>query len=124
MGRCHKRSRCGEGARAYNPADARDGALLALGWGAALRRSELVNLDWMKFGDGAGFVRIEPERGIVVRLQRSKSSQDKAVEIVIPYTDMPTCCIWLEQWAKVAKLEPGQPVFGPSISTRSLPPIA
>jgi integrase len=99
------------GLRANIAADARDGALLALGWGAALRRSELVGLDWMKLGDGAGFVRIEPERGIVVTLARSKSSQSKAVTVVVPCSDMPTCCFWLEQWAKVAKLEPGQPLF-------------
>jgi integrase len=99
------------GLRANIPADARDGALLALGWGAALRRSELVGLDWMKLGDGTGFVGIEPERGIVVTLARSKSAQAEAVTIVVPCTDMPTACFWLEAWAKAAKLEPGQPVF-------------
>src|SRR5437016_2288832 len=38
--------------------DARDAALLTLGWAAALRRSELVGLDWRKQGDGCGFVEI------------------------------------------------------------------
>jgi integrase len=99
------------GLRATIPADARDGALLALGWGAALRRSELVGLDWMKQGDGTGFVTIEPERGIVVTLAKSKAAQDKAVTVVVPCTDMPAACFWLEAWAKVAKLAPGQPVF-------------
>jgi site-specific recombinase XerD len=35
---------------------ARDAALLALGWAAALRRSELVSLDWQKLGAGGGFI--------------------------------------------------------------------
>jgi hypothetical protein len=65
----------------------------------------------MKLGDGVGYVRIESERGIVVTLQRSKSSQAEAVTVVISCTDMPTACVWLEAWAKAAKLEPGQPVF-------------
>jgi integrase len=99
------------GLRANIPADARDGALLALGWGAALRRSELVGLDWMKQGDGNGYVSIEPERGIVVTLKRSKASQDKAVTVVVPCSDMPTACFWLEAWVKAAKLEAGQAVF-------------
>lgn len=47
-------------------ADARDAALLVLGWAAALRRSELVGLDWGKRGTGAGAVAIEEGRGLVV----------------------------------------------------------
>lgn len=37
-----------KGLRANIPADARDGALLALGWAGALRRNELVSLDWQE----------------------------------------------------------------------------
>jgi site-specific recombinase XerD len=64
---------------------ARDAALLTLGWGAALRRSELVGLDWERLGAGAGtgFVRID-ERGILITLARSKASQDQAETVVIP----------------------------------------
>jgi integrase len=53
---------------------ARDAALLALGWASALRRSELVSLDWYKLGTGGGFVRVD-DRGIVVTLTASKASQ-------------------------------------------------
>jgi integrase len=63
--------------------DARDASFLTLGWAAALRRSELVGLDWGRQGDGAGFVRIE-ERGPVVTLPTSKGSQAEAVTIVVP----------------------------------------
>ena len=67
--------------------DARDAALLVLGWAAALRRSELVGLDWHELGSGSGFVQIRP-RGLVVTLPTSKGAQEEAVEIVIPCPDM------------------------------------
>jgi integrase len=53
------------------PAEARDAALLAVGWAAALRRSELIGLDWQSRGTGTGFVRLD-ERGLVVTLMASK----------------------------------------------------
>jgi integrase len=92
--------------------DARDAALLTLGWAAALRRSELVGLDWAQQGDGAGFVTIA-ERGTVVTLPTSKGSQTEAVTIVVPCEDMRTACDALERWAAVAGLQPAQPVFRP-----------
>jgi integrase len=98
------------GLRLDIPADARDAALLSVGWAAALRRSELVGLDWQTLGDGVGFVTVD-ERGVVVTLAQSKSSQAEAVTVVIPCADMPTACASLEAWSDVAKLEPGQPVF-------------
>ena len=67
----------------------RDAALLTLGWGGAFRRSELVGLDWEQLRDGTGFVRID-ERGILITLARSKTSQDKAETVVIPTTSMAT----------------------------------
>jgi integrase len=91
---------------------ARDVALLALGWSAALRRSELVSLDWQKLGAGAGFVSVD-ERGIVVTLMVSKASQDKAESIVVPRQHMPKACEALEAWAAFAKLDAGEPVFRP-----------
>ena len=39
--------------------EARDAAILAVGWGAARRRSELVGLDWQEPGDGTGFMRAD-----------------------------------------------------------------
>jgi hypothetical protein len=64
-------------------ADARDRALLTLGWAAALRRSELVGLDWKELGGGSGFVRSD-DCGITLTLMTSKASQDQAESIVIP----------------------------------------
>lgn len=98
------------GLRAQIPADARDGALLSLGWAGALRRNELVSLDWMEVGDGKGFVRVD-ERGVEVVLMRSKASQDAAVTIAIPINDAPSVHFWLSEWSRVANLQPCQPVF-------------
>lgn len=92
------------------PSDARDAALIALGWAGALRRSELVGLDWQQPGDGSGFVSID-ERGITIVLLRSKTSQAEAVTIAIPAQDMPAACAALAEWSRIAALKPGEPVF-------------
>lgn len=98
------------GLRAQIPSDARDGALLGLGWAGALRRNELVSLDWQEIGTGKGFVRVD-ERGVEVVLMRSKASQDNAVTIAIPLADAPSVHFWVSEWARTANLQPGQPVF-------------
>jgi integrase len=64
------------------PIEARDATLLSLGWAGALRRTELVGLDWHQLGAGTGFLMID-ERGIVVTLMTSKASQDAFVESFI-----------------------------------------
>jgi integrase len=87
------------------PIEARDAALLSLGWAGALRRSELVGLDWQQRGAGAGFVVID-DRGISITLMTSKASQDAAEQIVVPQADMPASCHALEAWASLAALEP------------------
>jgi integrase len=94
------------------PIDARDGALLTVGWAGALRRCELVGLDWVLPADGTGFVTVD-ERGIVVTLMTSKASQDAAEQIVIPRGDMPADLRALEAWAALAGLQPRQRVFCP-----------
>jgi integrase len=98
------------GLKPIRKADARDGALLALGWGGALRRSELVALDWQKLGRGGGFVSVASD-GITVTLTTSKGAQADAVEIVIPRADMPEAADAIDAWAKAAELAPGSPVF-------------
>jgi integrase len=88
----------------------RNAALLTLGFGAALRRSELVGLDWERLGSGTGWVTID-ERGILITLARSKASQDKAVVVVIPRVDFLPACEALEAWAARAQVQPGDPIF-------------
>jgi integrase len=87
----------------------RNAALLTLGWGGALRRSELVGLDWEELGSGTGFIRIDV-RGILITLARSKASQDKAETVVLPRADLPEACDALEAWALRAGL--GRPADG------------
>jgi site-specific recombinase XerC len=99
-----------EGLELDRALDARDAALLTLGWAAALRRAEIIGLDWMRQNQGTGFVQIE-ERGLVVTLGTSKGSQEAATVIVLPCSDMRTACDALERWAAAASLQPGQPVF-------------
>jgi integrase len=89
---------------------ARDACLITLAFGAALRRSELVGLDWQEPGPGTGYVVVKPE-GILVTLLRSKASQDKPVEVAVSRADLPEACRALEHWAKVAGLQPGTPVM-------------
>jgi integrase len=96
--------------RADVPIDARDAALLALGWAGALRRSELVGLDWQRLNAGGGFVAVS-ELGITITLMASKASQDQTETIAVPRGDMPTACERLEVWAALAGLQPGEPVF-------------
>jgi integrase len=94
------------------PADTRDAALVALGWACALRRSELVGLDWERVGSGTGTLRID-ERGLVVTLNTSKGSQTEATTVVVPGPDMPAACDAVKVWAVMAGLKPGEPVFRP-----------
>src|SRR5262249_37704993 len=74
------------------PADARDAALLALGWAGALRRSELVGLDWETPGTGTGILRLDA-RGPEVILRTSKASQTEAVKVAVPCDFMPAACV-------------------------------
>lgn len=91
-------------------ADARDAALIAVGWAAALRRSELVGLDWQELRDGAGVLRVDT-RGLSITLTHSKGAQVQRVTIVVPQADMPTACAAVARWAALGQLTPGDPVF-------------
>jgi integrase len=95
--------------------EARDAALLALGWAAALRRSELVGLDWGKLGTGKDDSRVgylsADDKGLTVTLMRSKASQDTAETLVIPRAFCPSICEAIENWVRFAKIEVGSPLF-------------
>jgi integrase len=99
-----------DGLRTNVASDTRDAALLALGWAGALRRSELVALDWQQLGTGGGFVLVT-DLGAEIKLMSSKASQDQAETIVVPRADMPTARDRLEAWAVMACLKPGDAVF-------------
>lgn len=93
--------------------EARDAAILALGWSGALRRSELVGLDLDKVGtDGKsqGFISID-DRGVTITLMTSKASQDTAQTVVIPRDFTPISCRAIEAWVKLGNVKPGTPLF-------------
>jgi integrase len=97
------------------PADARDGALLAIGWAAALRRVELVGLDWRRRGAGSNATGILhlTEHGLRVELLRSKTMQDEAVAIDIPNLHMPAAIAWCALWVSLGNIRAGTPLFRP-----------
>lgn len=92
------------------PIDVRDNALLALGWAGALRRSELVGLDWQTKGAGQGHVTIDAE-ALTITLATSKASQDEAETIVIPISAMKSASDALLAWVALAVIQPGEPIF-------------
>lgn len=85
----------------------RDKAVLLVGWAAALRRSEIVALDF----EDIDFV----EEGMTVRIVRSKTDQDgEGYKIGIPFAlDERYCAVkHLEHWILLAKIETGPLFFG------------
>jgi site-specific recombinase XerC len=92
--------------------ESRDAAILALGFGAALRRSELVGLDWYQLGDGTGFLTID-DRGLLVTLMTSKASQATAEEVIVPRTHATLLCARVEAWVELGEIGRGTPLFRP-----------
>jgi integrase len=87
------------------PIDVRDRALLLVGFAGALRRSEIVGLD-------VDDVRFEDE-GVVLRLRRSKTNQEGALEeVAVLYgSDPRTCPVRaLQAWLATSGLATG-PLF-------------
>jgi integrase len=100
--------------RKDNLREARDAAILAVGWGAARRRSELVGLDWQEPGDGTGFMRADGD-GITLVLLTGKTHQDHATEYYITREAAPFLCSVIEHWVAFARIERGSPVFRPIV---------
>jgi integrase len=89
---------------------ARDRLLFALGFAAAMRRSELVGLDWQEQGQGTGFL-VSDDRGLVITLLNTKTGKGEPEEIIIPCADMPTACDALAEWICRAGIQPGAPLL-------------
>lgn len=92
--------------------DARDAAILAVGFGAARRRSELVCLDFEQLGSGRGILTID-ERGVTVRLMTSKTNQDGSGDevYILPRMVVPRLCAAVENYIQVGGVRRGEPVF-------------
>ena len=79
------------------PIDMRDKALLAIGWAGALRRSEMVGLDWMAKGSGQGHIVVDTQ-AVTITLATSKASQDEAETFVVPLAAMKSAGDALLAW--------------------------
>jgi integrase len=88
--------------------DLRDAALLALGVASGRRRSELVGLDWMTRGDGAGVFEVV-EDGAAIHLHRSKTQADGEVQTY--YIKPGLALASVKRWAAAAAIAPGTAVF-------------
>lgn len=97
----------------------RDAAILLLGWTSALRRSELVALN---FGD-IQFV----EEGLLLRIKKSKTDQEGHGQTIgIPRGEKPFCPVaaveeWMDRCFEKKDVEPDKPIFcNLGIATRKL----
>ena len=90
--------------------DRRDGAMLATLYMLALRRSELVEIDYEARGDGLAVLRMT-DHGLELELLRSKTSQDKPALVAVDRHYNPRAFAALEQWVRHAKIEASTPLF-------------
>ena len=84
----------------------RDKALIAFGWASAMRRSEIVMLNW----EDIKFV----QEGIIVTIKQSKTDQYKeGQKIAILYGHNPSTCpvCILKAWKEFSDIEEQSPVF-------------
>lgn len=92
-----------DGLSEEKPIDARDGAMLALGWAGAMRRAEIIGLDWQQPGDGTGYVYAD---GAAFKIKLSSGEEVLLQEECAPFVRQ-----WLDLWSCHAELQPGEPVF-------------
>jgi integrase len=90
--------------------DRRDAAMLATLYMLALRRSELVEIDYETRGDGLAVLR-KTDHGVELEFLRSKSSQEAPVRIAVDRHHNPRGFAALERWIDHAKIAPGTPLF-------------
>jgi integrase len=94
--------------------DRRDAAMLATLYMLALRRSELVEIDYEVRGDGkaAGLAVLRmTDHGLELELLRSKASQEKPVTIAIDRQHNPRAFAALERWIEHAQIASGTALF-------------
>lgn len=110
--------------RQDNPREARDAAILAVGFGACRRRSEVVTLDYEERTTGRGTLSIDETKGVIIRLAVSKTNQGGAAEeYVIPKVHARLLCEVIKNWVDLAEVKKGEPLFrGMNIGGRSAGP--
>jgi integrase len=92
--------------------DVRDGALIAMGFIFAARRSEIVGLDWDRLRFGDGYVTVTAPT-VEMHLVRSKtaSATGEPETVIIPRCEVAAAVAALERWIDVANIRPGDPIF-------------
>jgi len=88
----------------------RDAALLALGFAAARRRSELVGLDLDRLGEGSGIL-VRNARDFRIVLVRGKTVADGDDPIIVNREDNREAARTIDRWIDTAGIEVGKPVF-------------
>jgi site-specific recombinase XerC len=94
--------------------DRRDAAMLATLYMLALRRSELVDIDYQTRGDGddGGLAVLRmTDCGLELELLRSKTSQEKPVRVAVDRHHNPRAFAALEKWIAHARIASGAPLF-------------
>lgn len=97
-----------------NLRDARDAAVLSLGWAACRRRSEVVGLDWNERGatKGSTGVLTIDEKGLHIQLMVSKTKQEGEPEYyAVPRDTVPKSVAAVENWVRLCGTHAGDPVF-------------
>lgn len=95
--------------------EARDAAVLAVGFGACRRRSEVVGLNYLERDpkDKAcrGVLSVD-DNGISVRLNVSKTNQSGEDEqYIVARKHAPLLCEVTENWLRMANIQKGEPLF-------------
>ncbi|MBY0558843.1 tyrosine-type recombinase/integrase [Hyphomicrobium sp.] len=97
-----------------SPRDLRDAAVLAIGYAFALRRSEVVGLDFQLLGQGkqrgTGVLSLAPAT-IQITFAISKTSRGMSEVVSVPRDELTLAASAIEAWLVAAGVEPGQPVF-------------
>lgn len=90
----------------------RDAALLALGFAAARRRSELVGLDLDRLGTGTGIL-VRSARDFRIVLVSSKTVTDDDDPIIVNREDNREAAKAIDRWLDTAGIKSGKSVFRP-----------
>jgi site-specific recombinase XerD len=95
---------------ATTAAEQRGAALLALLFVFALRASEVVALDWMRVGEGRGWLRIDDEV-VEIGLYGSKAASQAVERVVVPTRHCLHAVNAIRSWVDLAQVAEGQPVL-------------
>lgn len=88
----------------------RDAAVVAVGYLFALRRSELVGLDWGRHGDGDGVLRLTAKT-IELTLVRSKTNTGQGESVTIPRKGNDDAIDIIKRYVEAAGITQGSALF-------------